>query len=227
MVSMTLYALGDERPRIHPEAYIHPQAVLIGEVLIGPGSSVWPGVVIRADNGPIVIGARTSIQDGAVIHTQLTNQTRIGADCVIGHLVHLEGCLLEDLVLVGSGAVVLEAVICRSGSLVGAGAVVAAGDGGPLRSDGARGSGPDPTGSGEPGLCEGQRGGVLVQASAPASRRQSRSVPGGVPRAVTVTDAVGARINRSSSNGDAPPRSAAPGHRVAGRRPRSRNGRHR
>ena len=105
---MTLYALGDERPRIHPDAYIHPQAVLIGEVRVGPGSSVWPGVVIRADNGPIEIGARTSVQDGAVIHTQLERQTRIGDDCVIGHLAHLEGCHLEDLVLIGSGAVVLE-----------------------------------------------------------------------------------------------------------------------
>ena len=124
---MTLYALGDERPRIHPEAYIHPQAVLIGEVRIGPNSSVWPGVVIRADNGPIVIGARTSVQDGAVIHTQSTNRTSVGSDCVIGHLAHLEGCILEDLVLVGSGAIVLERVTCRSGSLVGAGAVVTAG----------------------------------------------------------------------------------------------------
>ena len=124
---MALYALGDERPRIHPEAYIHPRAVLIGEVRVGPHSSVWPGAVLRADNGAIVIGARTSIQDGAVIHTQSTNHTRIGSDCVIGHLAHLEGCLLEDLVLVGSGAVVLEAVTCRSGSLVGAGAVVTAG----------------------------------------------------------------------------------------------------
>lgn len=124
MVDMTLYALGEERPRIHPEAYIHPEAVLIGEVRVGPKSSVWPGVVVRADNGPIVIGARTSLQDGAVIHTQLGHRTRIGADCVIGHLAHLEGCLLEDLVLVGSGAVVLEGAICRSASLVGAGAVV-------------------------------------------------------------------------------------------------------
>ena len=72
---MTLYALGDERPRIHPDAYIHPEAVLIGEVRLGPASSVWPGVVIRADNGPIIIGARTSVQDGAVIHTQLVRQT--------------------------------------------------------------------------------------------------------------------------------------------------------
>ena len=121
---MTLYALGEERPRIHPEAYVHPEAVLIGEVRLGPRASVWPGVVIRADNGAIVIGARTSIQDGAVIHTQSMNPTRIGAECVIGHLVHLEGCILEDLVLIGSGAVVLEGAICRSSSLVGAGAVV-------------------------------------------------------------------------------------------------------
>jgi carbonic anhydrase/acetyltransferase-like protein (isoleucine patch superfamily) len=124
---MTLYALTDGRPRIHPDAFIHPEAVLIGEVRVGPGASVWPGVVIRADNGPIVIGARTSVQDGAVIHTQSINQTRIGDDCVIGHLAHLEGCVLEDLVLVGSGAVILERVVCRSGSLVGAGAVVAVG----------------------------------------------------------------------------------------------------
>src|ERR1700739_4366104 len=122
MSAMTLYALGDERPRIHPDAYIHPEAVLIGEVVLGAGSSVWPGVVIRADNGPIVIGARTSIQDGTVVHTQPTNPTRTGADCVVGHLAHLEGCRLEDWVLVGSGAVVLERVTCHSPSLVAAGA---------------------------------------------------------------------------------------------------------
>src|SRR5271154_4093617 len=127
MASMTLYALHEERPRIHPDAYVHPQAVLIGEVRLGPQSSVWPGVVIRADNGPIVIGARTSIQDGTVIHTQPHNPTQIGDDCVIGHLAHLEGCVLEDWVLVGSGAVVLERAICRSPSLVGAGAVVSPG----------------------------------------------------------------------------------------------------
>ena len=127
MGPMTLYALGEARPRIHPDAYVHPEAVVIGEVHLGPGASVWPGAVIRADNGPIVIGARTSVQDGAVIHTQAVNPTRIGADCVIGHLVHLEGCVLEDEVLVGSGAVVLERVVCRSSSLVGAGAVVSPG----------------------------------------------------------------------------------------------------
>jgi carbonic anhydrase/acetyltransferase-like protein (isoleucine patch superfamily) len=124
---MTLYALGELRPQIHPDAYIHPEAVLIGEVRIGPGSSVWPNAVIRADNGPIVVGARTSIQDGAVVHTQLRRPTRIGDDCVIGHLVHLEGCVIENAVLIGSGSVVLEGAICRTGSLVGAGAVVSPG----------------------------------------------------------------------------------------------------
>ena len=74
-----------------------------------------------------MIGARTSIQDGAVIHTQTERHTRIGDDCVIGHLAHLEGCLIEDFVLIGSGAVVLEGVACRSGCLVGAGAVVSPG----------------------------------------------------------------------------------------------------
>jgi carbonic anhydrase/acetyltransferase-like protein (isoleucine patch superfamily) len=127
MFAMPLYALGNDRPRIHPEAYVHPEATLLGEVRLGQQASVWPGVVIRADNGPILIGARTSIQDGTVIHTQPQNPTRIGANCVIGHLVHLEGCVLEDWVLVGSGAVVLERAICRSPSLVGAGAVVSPG----------------------------------------------------------------------------------------------------
>jgi carbonic anhydrase/acetyltransferase-like protein (isoleucine patch superfamily) len=127
MSGMPLYALGTDRPRIHPQAYVHPNAVLVGEVLLGPYASVWPGVVIRADNGPIIIGPRTSIQDGTVIHTQPDNPTQIGSECVVGHLAHLEGCLLEDWVLVGSGAVVLERVACRSPSLVGAGAVVPAG----------------------------------------------------------------------------------------------------
>jgi carbonic anhydrase/acetyltransferase-like protein (isoleucine patch superfamily) len=124
---MPIYALGMERPRIHPTAFVHPDAVLIGEVHLGALASVWPGAVIRADNGPIHVGARTSIQDGAVLHTQEINRTVIGDDCVIGHLAHLEGCVVDDDVLVGSGAVVLERVICRSVSFIAAGAVVTPG----------------------------------------------------------------------------------------------------
>ena len=124
MSAMTLYALGDERPRIHPDAYIHPEAVLIGEVRLGPGSSVWPGVVIRADNGPIVIGARTSIQDGTVIHAGPGFPTIVGDGCVVGHLTHLEGCTLEDDSLAGSGSVVLHHAVISRGATVGANAVV-------------------------------------------------------------------------------------------------------
>ncbi len=122
---MPIYALGDERARIHPSAFVHPDAVVIGEVHLGAESSVWPCAVIRADNGPIVIGARTSIQDGAVLHTQPHNRTRVGDDCTVGHLAHLEGCVLEDVVLIGTGAIVLEQVVCRTVSFVAAGALVA------------------------------------------------------------------------------------------------------
>jgi carbonic anhydrase/acetyltransferase-like protein (isoleucine patch superfamily) len=121
---MPIYALGDERARLHPSAFVHPDAVVIGEVHLGALSSVWPSAVIRADNGPIVIGARTSIQDGAVLHTQPHNRTRVGDDCTIGHLAHLEGCVLEDVVLIGTGAIVLEEVVCRTVSFVAAGALV-------------------------------------------------------------------------------------------------------
>ena len=124
---MAVYALGHQVPDIHPDAYIAPGAVVIGSVTIGAESSVWPGAVLRADDGPIHIGARTSIQDGAVIHTTHFQPTTVGDECVIGHLAHLEGCIVHDGALVGSGSVVLHAAVVESGALVGAGAVVSGG----------------------------------------------------------------------------------------------------
>ena len=124
---MPIYALGERRPRIHPKAWVHPDAVLIGDVWLDAEVSVWPCAVIRADCSPIRVGARTSVQDGCVIHTQPDNQTVIGPDCVLGHCAHLEGCVLDGLVLIGSNSVVLERARCRTGSLVGAGALVKAG----------------------------------------------------------------------------------------------------
>ena len=121
---MPIYALGSERARIHPDAFVHPDAVIIGEVHLGAEASVWPSAVIRADNGPIFVGARTSVQDGAVLHRRPQEPTIVGDDCVIGHLAHLEGCVIEDVVMVGSGSTVLHDVVCRRVSLVAAGAVV-------------------------------------------------------------------------------------------------------
>jgi carbonic anhydrase/acetyltransferase-like protein (isoleucine patch superfamily) len=121
---MALYALGDQVPDIHPDAYVHPDAVVIGSVTIGAGSSVWPSAVLRGDDGLIVVGARTSIQDGTVVHTTPFTPTTVGDDCVIGHNVHLEGCTIEDGALVGSGSVVLHKAIVRTEALVGAGALV-------------------------------------------------------------------------------------------------------
>ena len=124
---MPVYALGHQVPQIHPDAYISPEAVIIGSVTIGSESSVWPGAVLRGDDGAIHIGARTSIQDGAIIHTTHFQPTTVGDECVIGHLAHLEGCIIHDGALVGSGSVVLHEAIVETGALVGAGAVVSGG----------------------------------------------------------------------------------------------------
>ena len=121
---MPLYALGDLEPRIHPDAFVHPDAVVIGDVEIGAQSTIWPCAVLRGDNGGIRIGARTSVQDGSVIHCIPPVPTVVGDECVIGHMVHLEGCIVEDGALVGNGAVVLHFATIRTGSLVGSNAVV-------------------------------------------------------------------------------------------------------
>lgn len=121
---MPCYALGDLVPTIDPTAFVHPDAVLIGDVRIGPESTVWPTAVLRGDGGAIIVGARTSIQDGTVIHCTSTLDTVVGDDCVVGHNAHLEGCTIHDSSLVGSGSVVLHRAEVGPHGLVGAGALV-------------------------------------------------------------------------------------------------------
>ena len=121
---MAIYALGDFVPKIHETAFVHPEAVIIGNVEIGAESTIWPGAVLRGDDGKIIIGARTSIQDNSVIHTTPTDPTIVGDDCVIGHIVHLECCIIENGAQVSSGAVVLHRVRVGSGAIVAANAVV-------------------------------------------------------------------------------------------------------
>lgn len=124
---MAIYALGDRVPTIHEDAYVHPDATVIGDVTLGAHSSVWPGAVLRGDYGTITVGERTSIQDGTVVHATHDKPTTIGSRCVVGHIVHLEGCTIEDDCLVGSGSVVLHDVVVHTGALVGANAVVSNG----------------------------------------------------------------------------------------------------
>jgi carbonic anhydrase/acetyltransferase-like protein (isoleucine patch superfamily) len=124
---MPVYSLGDRTPKIHPNAYVHPSAVIIGDVTIGPEASVWPCAVLRGDYGRIEIGARSSVQDGSVIHATEELSTTVGSDCVIGHLVHLEGCTVEDECLIGSNSVVLHAVVVRRHAFVAASAVLTGG----------------------------------------------------------------------------------------------------
>ena len=121
---MPVYALGDRVPVIDPSAFVHPDAVVIGSVHIEAEATVWPGAVLRGDYGDIFVGARTSVQDGTVVHATPDLPTRIGAGCVVGHIAHLEGCTIEDDALVGSGSVVLHRAVVGTGALVGAGAVV-------------------------------------------------------------------------------------------------------
>jgi carbonic anhydrase/acetyltransferase-like protein (isoleucine patch superfamily) len=119
-----IYALGDYEPEIHPFAFVHPDAVVIGQVRIGPEASVWPCAVLRGDHGRIDIGTRTSIQDGTVIHCTHEWPTLIGSECVVGHNAHLEGCVVENRCLIGSGSVTLNGATVRTGSIVAASCLV-------------------------------------------------------------------------------------------------------
>jgi carbonic anhydrase/acetyltransferase-like protein (isoleucine patch superfamily) len=121
---MPVYALGELVPAIDPGAYVHPDAVVIGNVELAAGASVWPGAVLRGDHGVIRVGERTSVQDGTIVHTTREWPTVIGADCVVGHRAHLEGCLVEDRCLIGSGSLVLNRARIGARAVVAAAALV-------------------------------------------------------------------------------------------------------
>jgi carbonic anhydrase/acetyltransferase-like protein (isoleucine patch superfamily) len=104
--------------------FIHPTAVVLGDVRLADDTSVWPTAVIRGDVEQITIGARSNVQDGAVIHADPGVPTIIGEDCVIGHRAVVHGSVLEQGVLVGMGAILLNRVRVGAGSIIAAGAVV-------------------------------------------------------------------------------------------------------
>jgi carbonic anhydrase/acetyltransferase-like protein (isoleucine patch superfamily) len=113
-----------KRPRIAPSAFIAPNAVLIGDVEVGPESSIWFGAVLRGDNGPIRVGARTSIQDNAVLHVSEGGGTYVGDDVTVGHCAVMEDCLIERYALIGSNATLLNGCTIGECALIGAGSVV-------------------------------------------------------------------------------------------------------
>jgi gamma-carbonic anhydrase len=112
-------------PQIAPSAYIDPAAVVIGDVVIGEDSSVWPCTVIRGDVHYIRIGARTNIQDGSVLHVMRDEYPLVvGDDVTIGHSVTLHGCTVESRCLIGMGAILLNGVKIGAGSIVAAGSLL-------------------------------------------------------------------------------------------------------
>jgi carbonic anhydrase/acetyltransferase-like protein (isoleucine patch superfamily) len=114
-----------KRPQIAASAYIDPAAVIIGDVVIGEDSSVWPCTVIRGDVHHIRIGARTNIQDGCVLHVMRDEHALVlGDDVTIGHSVTLHGCSIESRCLVGMGAVILNGVHIGSGCIIAAGTLL-------------------------------------------------------------------------------------------------------
>ena len=110
--------------KIDSTAYVHPTAVVLGDVTLGARVSVWPTAVLRGDSDTIVIGADSNVQDGAVIHVDEGIPTRVGNRVAIGHRAIVHGATIDDDVLIAMGAVLLNGVHVGSGSIIGAGAVL-------------------------------------------------------------------------------------------------------
>lgn len=99
-------------------------ATLVGQVTLGPESSIWYGAVLRGDGAPILVGPRSNVQDACVVHADPGLPVRIGAGVSVGHRAVLHGCVVEDDVLIGMGAIVMDGAVIGSGSIVAAGALV-------------------------------------------------------------------------------------------------------
>ncbi|MEM9634206.1 MAG: gamma carbonic anhydrase family protein [Pseudomonadota bacterium] len=126
---MPIYSL-DERVPVFPESgnyWVAPTAVLIGDIHLDEGASVWFGATLRGDNEPIRVGARSNVQDGCVFHTDMGYPLTIGTDCTVGHNAILHGCTIKDNSLVGMGATILNGAVIGSNCIIGANALIAEG----------------------------------------------------------------------------------------------------
>ncbi len=134
LADVSIVSLGGKTPRIHSSAFIAPGCRIIGDVEIGPDASIWYNCVIRADVNRIVIGARTNIQDGTVVHCDSPKPKRpegfatiIGEDVLIGHMAMIHGSTLEDRAFVGLGAIVMDGCRIASDGMLAAGAMLTQG----------------------------------------------------------------------------------------------------
>ena len=121
---MALYEFEGKRPQIPPDSFVHPDAVLIGDVRIGHECLIAPGVSVRADFGPVILGDRSSIQDNAVIHVYPGSQVIIGDDVTVAHGVILHDVHIHSRCMIGIGAIVLFNVVCEEDVFVSAGSLV-------------------------------------------------------------------------------------------------------
>lgn len=117
-------SLGDHTPALGSGTFVHDAACVIGRVQLGRDVSVWPNATLRGDTDRISVGDETNIQDGAVLHADAGVPCQVGARVTVGHLACVHGCTIEDEVLVGIGAIILNRSVIGTGSIVGAGAVL-------------------------------------------------------------------------------------------------------
>ena len=117
---MTVYALGDKKPQLPPEGeyWVAPTAVVLGDVILETGASIWFGAVLRGDTDRLTVGENSNIQDGSVLHADDGAPLTIGRDVTVGHKVMLHGCTIGDNSLIGAGALVTEGKVIPDGSLV-------------------------------------------------------------------------------------------------------------
>ncbi len=124
---MPAYMLGSKKPRIHPTAVLAPNSTIIGDVVIGPRTSIWPGAVIRGDYGYIRIGSDCSIQDNVVVHCSAEDPTIIGDGVTVAHSAVVHACRVGDECLIGVGAIIFDGASIGKHSILGVGSTVLGG----------------------------------------------------------------------------------------------------
>ncbi len=121
---MPIYSLGEKQPQLGDDAWVAPNATVIGDVHLGANASIWWNATLRGDNDPIHIGENSNIQDGSVLHTDEGVPMHIGANVTVGHLVMLHGCTVGDGSLIGIGSIILNGAVIGKNSIVGANTLI-------------------------------------------------------------------------------------------------------